>query len=172
MNWFMLALVGRDQTGIVARITQALYAAGATLGEASMIRLGGNFTMMLMVRHAGNAAALSALVQPIAKAMGLTFHIDPINGELHRHEQPNVGISVHGADRAGIVARVTSLLNDSGVNILNLDSDVGGSEAQPIYVMRIEGQTTRSIEELNQVLAPLVSEGIRIHVDELDAMVG
>ncbi|MEW8430322.1 MAG: amino acid-binding protein, partial [gamma proteobacterium symbiont of Ctena orbiculata] len=43
MNWQMLTLVGEDQPGIVARVTDALYRGGCTLGETSMIRLGGNF---------------------------------------------------------------------------------------------------------------------------------
>jgi glycine cleavage system transcriptional repressor len=172
MNWYMLVLVGRDQTGIVARITQALFGGGANLGEASMIRLGGNFTMMLMVNYPGDAHALAALAQPVADAMGLTVHIDPIRGELHRHAQPNVSVSVHGADRAGIVARVTTLLSDAGLNILNLESDVGGTEQQPIYVMHIDGSSDKTPEELQALLAPLAQEGIRVHVDALDSMVG
>jgi glycine cleavage system transcriptional repressor len=172
MNWYMLALVGRDQKGIVARITQALFDGGANLGEASMIRLGGNFTMMMMVSHAGDAKALTALAQPVADAMNLTLHIDPIQGELHHHAQPNVSVSVHGADRVGIVARVTTLLSDAGMNILNLESDVGGTEKQPIYVMHIEGSSTKSPDELQAILAQLAPEGIRVHVDALDSMVG
>ena len=44
-KWFMLILVGKDQPGIVAQITRALYEGEYNLGEASMVRLGGNFTV-------------------------------------------------------------------------------------------------------------------------------
>lgn len=171
-NWYMMALVGRDQVGIVARITEALYDGGANLGEASMIRLGGNFTMMLMVGYPGTANALAALVQPVANSMALTLHIDPIEGQLHRHTEPNVGVSVHGADQAGIVARVTALLATAGMNILNLESDVGGTEAQPIYIMHIEGHCATPVEKLRAALAPLAGENIKIHVESIDSMVG
>ncbi len=48
-NWLMLTLVGKDRPGIVAKISQSLFDMQGNLGEASMTRLGGNFTIMLMV---------------------------------------------------------------------------------------------------------------------------
>ena len=48
-NWYMLTVVGRDRPGIVSQVTLALYKGGGNLGEASMVRLGGNFSIMLMV---------------------------------------------------------------------------------------------------------------------------
>ena len=170
--WFMLALVGRDQAGIVARITAALYQGGANLGEASMLRLGGNFAMMLMVGHAGDARAIEQLVARDAQELGLTVHVDPIAGQLHRHIQPNMSVSVYGADRSGIVARVTGALANAGFHILNLESDVGGSDQQPLYIMHIEGQCASSIEQLQTVLADVIQDGIHIHFETIEPMVG
>ena len=48
-NWYMLTLIGEDKPGIVAAVTQSLYELGLNLGETSMLRLGGNFTIMMMV---------------------------------------------------------------------------------------------------------------------------
>jgi len=47
---YMVTVVGRDRPGIVAALTDALYRGGANLGETSMARLGGNFTIMLIDR--------------------------------------------------------------------------------------------------------------------------
>ena len=44
-----------------------------------------------------------------------------------------------GADRAGIVAQVTGQAAAAGLNILDLESDVGGTESHPIYILQIEG---------------------------------
>jgi len=49
-NWYMLTMVGKDRPGIVAEVSQVLFEAGGNLGEASMARLGGNFTVMLMLQ--------------------------------------------------------------------------------------------------------------------------
>ena len=106
-NWFMLAIVGRDQPGIVARVTQTLFDNGCHLGEASMARLGGSFTIMMMVNTDHNIDELQAILQPVISELGLQLHIDSIRGELHHHIEPNVCITVFGADRPGIVAQVT-----------------------------------------------------------------
>lgn len=171
-HWYMLALVGRDQAGIVARITQALFRGGANLGEASMLRLGGNFAMMMMVDYGGDAAAVQGLVQPEAQALGLTVHVDPIAGQLHRHMQSNMSVSVYGADRAGIVAGVTAVLADAGFHILNLESDVGGSDAKPLYIMHIEGYSAAAIEQVQEALAGFAADGIQLHVNPIQPMLG
>ncbi len=48
-NWYMLTAVGEDRAGIVAGVTKALFEGGCNLGDASMMRLGGSFSIMLMV---------------------------------------------------------------------------------------------------------------------------
>lgn len=171
-QWFMLALVGRDQAGIVARITQALYRGGANLGEASMLRLGGNFAMMLMVEFDGDARAVEQLIQADAQSLGLTLHVDPIAGQLHQHLQSNRSVSVYGADRAGIVAGVTGALAAAGFHILNLESDVGGSDQKPLYILHIEGYCAASVEELRTVLAAFAQHDSQIHIDAIEPMVG
>ncbi|MEE9258540.1 MAG: ACT domain-containing protein, partial [Nitrospinaceae bacterium] len=138
-NWFMLTLVGKDRVGIVAKVSQALFKGGCNLGEASMTRLGGNFTIMLMVQFDGETEALDSIISPVCDSLDLRRHVDRIEGELHHHVEPDVRISIHGADRAGIVAEATEALAEAGLNILNLESDVGGTEGNPIYIMHIEG---------------------------------
>ena len=49
-HWYMMTVVGKDRPGIVAHLSAALYDGGCNLGEASMIRLGANFSIMMMVR--------------------------------------------------------------------------------------------------------------------------
>jgi len=53
-KWYMLTVVGEDRPGIVAKLTHALFEGGCDLGEASMMRLGGSFTIMLMVKTDAN----------------------------------------------------------------------------------------------------------------------
>jgi len=171
-HWYMLTLVGKDRPGIVARVTSALYEGGCNLGEASMIRLGGNFTIMLMVHHEGTAQSLEAMVRPVADSLALRLHVDRIEGQLHRHVEPDVHISVYGADRAGIVAKVTGALAEAGLHILGLESDVAGSEEKPIYVMHIEGHASEGIEALRSALDLVRGDGIEAHLDPIDTLIG
>lgn len=171
-HWYMLTLVGQDRPGIVARLTHALFEGGCNLGEASMMRLGGNFTIMLMVQHEGTVKTLAGLVEPVAESLDLHLHVDRIEGHLHRHLEPDVRITVHGADRAGIVAQVTGALAEAGLNILDLESDVAGSAEQPIYILHIEGVAREGIEALRSALALVVHDGIEARIEPIETMVG
>jgi glycine cleavage system transcriptional repressor len=170
--WYMLALVGKDQPGIVAKVTKALFQGGCNLGEASMMRLGGNFSIMLMVESAEGVANIEARIGPVAKALGLQVHLDAIEPGLHKHLEPDVRITVHGADRAGIVAHVTDTLDAAGLNILDLESAVAGSEQHPIYVLSIEGQATQGMDALEAAAAKAAQTGIEVRVHAIDTVLG
>lgn len=171
-HWYMLTVVGEDRPGIVAALTQALFTLGAQLGEASMVRLGGNFTIMLMVNTDAPMPALEETLAPLMQSMGLRLHLDPIKAHLHEHLEPNVQVTVFGADRPGIVAEVTGALAQAGFNILDLNSDVGGSADKPIYVMLIDGYSEQGTAVLEAALAPVRRSGIEVRVTAVDTLIG
>jgi glycine cleavage system transcriptional repressor len=172
MKWQMLTLVGADQPGIVAQVTDALFRGGCTLGETSMIRLGGNFTIMMMVDGGQSEQALNACMAPVAEKLGLRYHLDPMHGGLHQHRVPNFQVRVNGADRAGIVSKVTGLLAASGFNILELDSDVVGSSDKPVYIMTIQGYAEETLEALEAALESLETDEIDVHVSPIETLIG
>ena len=171
-KWYMLTLVGKDRPGIVAHVAAALYEGGANLGETSMLRLGGNFTIMMMVQFSGKSHALRERVGGVAESLGLQLHIDPIDAHLHEHRIPDVRITVYGADRAGIVAKVTGVLAEAGLDILELESDVAGTEAEPIYIMSIEGHAAEGVPALESALEIVRAEGIDASLQAVDTLVG
>lgn len=171
-HWYMLTLVGKDRPGIVAKVTAALYDGGCNLGEASMMRLGGNFTIMLMVNFERSSKALTELIKPVAESLDLHLHLDRIEGRLHQHVAPDVRITVYGADRAGIVARVTAALAEAGLDITDLESMVAGSEDKPIYVMQIEGTAAEGIESLQAAVDVIRKDGVEAHLEPLDTLIG
>lgn len=171
-HWYMLTLVGKDRPGIVAHLSAALYDGGCNLGEASMMRLGGNFTIMMMVQFEGNISSLKHMVEPVAESMGLHLHLDRIEARLHQHLEPDVRISVYGADRAGIVARITGALAEAGLHILDMDTTVAGTEEKPIYIMQIEGHAAEGVEALQSALDVVAEKGIEAKLETIDTMVG
>ena len=82
-KWYMVTLVGKDRAGIVAHVTSAIFEAEGNLGETSMMRLGGNFTIMMMVQYSGNKKSLHDALSCVADSMSLTLHIDKISADLH-----------------------------------------------------------------------------------------
>jgi len=79
---------------------------------------------------------------------------------------------VYGADRPGIVAKITSTLAARNFNILDLESEVGGTREQPIYVMTIDGHSTESAATLENVLGPLWDKGVEVRITAIDTLVG
>jgi glycine cleavage system transcriptional repressor len=171
-KWYMLTLVGKDRPGIVAEVTHHLFQANCQLGEASMMRLGGNFTVMLMVQSGQELDELEALLKEKLVSLNLKFHMDPIEGHLHEHIIPDVCVSVHGADRPGIVAEVTRVLQQQQFHILDLESDVAGSEVEPIYIMHIDGKAQSDLESLEKELDKLRDNGIEVSVAPVDTLIG
>ncbi|MGD8567145.1 MAG: ACT domain-containing protein [Gammaproteobacteria bacterium] len=171
-NWYMLTVVGRDRPGIVAQVTEALFNEQCNFGEASMSRLGGNFTIMLMVQYDGDRQRLDDIVNVMAAKLGLHCHVDSIEGHLHDHREPDVRISVYGPDRTGIVAHVTGTLTQAGLEIYDLESDVGGTDDNPVYIMHIEGHAANGVDKLREALQAESEPGIETHLEEIDTVIG
>lgn len=171
-HWYMLSLLGENRPGIVAAVTGRLFEAGCNLGEASMMRLGGNFGVIMLVESELKPGALSDLLEPVAGDMGLTIHIDRVKSADHRNVVPDVCVTVHGADRAGIVAQVTAAAAGAGLDIVDLTSDVAGPPTAPIYILHIEGTAAQGVEAIETALQPLRNEGIRVDVMPIDTLIG
>jgi glycine cleavage system transcriptional repressor len=171
-EWKMLTLVGQDRPGIVAGITSALFETGAQLGEASMMRLGGNFTIMLMVKSDHNIDQLNQCIESVVSDMNLTSHFQEIEASLHQHEIPDFRITVYSADRPGIVSKTTTALLEAGFNIMDLESDVAGTEEDPIYIMNIEGIAAHGTEALEQAVEKIKSDGVNVDMTLIDVMIG
>ena len=170
MKWSVLTLVGADQPGIVASVTDALFKQGCSLAQASMMRLGANFSIMLRVSHA-DETDLHEVLGEICSAMSLQLHIDEDASNGKALEEPDVQVTVYGADRSGIVAQVTSVLAEAGLNIIDLETDVGGNANQPIYIMTMEGIASKGIDSLQAALQSL-DDDIEVNLDEISTLRG
>lgn len=138
-----------------------------------MVRIGVNFTIMLMVQFARTAEELDRILQTVCDSLDLRRHVDKIEGQLHRHLEPDVRLSVHGADRAGIVAQVTRVLAEAGFDILSLESDVGGTASDPLYIMHIERIASKGMDSLKNALKVFEGENdVEVHLSEIEILRG
>lgn len=169
----MVTLIGKDRTSIVSQVTAAIYEGGGNLGETSMMRLGGNFSIMMMVDFSGSSKDLKDVLSHVTDSLNLHLHIDHIEAKLHEHIIPDVRISVYGSDRVGIVSKVTRVLADAGLNVLDLESDVAGDSDKPIYILHIEGEASQGIKSIESALQAVKDEeGIDAELIEIDTLIG
>ena len=159
-KWSLLTLVGADQAGIVAAVTRALAQADCDLGETSMVRMGGSFSMMLRVKHEDQDLAL--LLKDVCDRLNLHLHVDDDTAGKNNIE-PDVNVTVYGADRSGIVAEVTAVLAEAGLNIIDLETAIAGTEDKPIYIMTIEGQAQKGVDAL-MAAAKNISAGVELNI--------
>lgn len=168
----LLTVTGRDRPGIVARTTQVLFETGCNIADSSMTRLGGAFTVMLIL-HLPPTLTLERLAEqfhPLADEMMLTIHVHPLSIEsaaVQGGDAPQVAtLSVLGADQPGIVFRVTQLLAEMACNIIDLYTRMLGSADKPVYSMVIEMEVPDSPDWPNRLQQRLtqLENGLNVEI--------
>jgi glycine cleavage system transcriptional repressor len=147
-----ITVIGPDRTGIVADVSEALAGVGANLTDSTMTRLRGHFTMTLICT--GPAAdEASAALAPLKDVVTEVRVVEPEKNTEDQGE-PYV-VSVHGADRLGIVAAVTRVVAAEGGNITDLSTRLAGK----LYVIIAEVDVPAGVaDELAQQLAVAAAE--------------
>jgi glycine cleavage system transcriptional repressor len=118
-----VTVIGRDRPGIIAEVTGVLADLGGNLEDSSMTLLRGHFTWTLIVDLDSTAEELGARLAHLG-ADGLVVSVLPVGPEEAPGEAGYI-LSVHGADRPGIVAGVTATLAKHGGNITDLSTRLG-----------------------------------------------
>ncbi|WP_250031483.1 glycine cleavage system protein R [Paractinoplanes maris] len=152
MHELAITVIGPDRTGIVADVAEALAAVGANLTDSTMTRLRGHFTMTLVCTGPSSAEAVEAL----ESLSGVVTSVSSVEPEDDRQAggEPYV-VSVHGADRLGIVAAVTRVVAAAGGNITDLSTRLAGT----LYVLLAEVDLPAgSAGELAEQLAVAAAE--------------
>ena len=131
MNELAITVIGPDRTGIVADVSEALAEVGANLSDSTMTRLRGHFAMTLICTGAAADDVEKALA-PISGVLATVRAVAP-EADTDAAGEPYL-VSVHGADRLGIVAAVTRVVAAAGGNITDLTTRLTG----PLYVLVAE----------------------------------
>jgi glycine cleavage system transcriptional repressor len=155
VNELAITVIGHDRPGIVADVAEALSGLGANLTDSTMTRLRGHFAMTL-VCDGPDADAVSRALDPLAADGRLLTTVRTVTPEADAEPagEPHL-MSVHGADRLGIVAAVTREVARAGGNITDLTTRLAG----PLYVLVAEvSLPPGAAEELRGRLAETAKE--------------
>jgi glycine cleavage system transcriptional repressor len=139
-----ISAMGKDRPGIVAEFSKVLYHLGCNLEETSMLLLRGEFAMILIVALPPSVSmdSLSSAIKQISKHMDLTTSLRELSlAETEHHRiKPDLlyVLSVYGADKPGIVFKVTEHLAQLKINITDLSTRIIESGSTQVYVMILE----------------------------------
>jgi len=156
MTSLAITVVGHDRPGIIAQAAEVLSQCGMNLEDSSMTLLRGHFAMTLICAGEANAAQIEAALQPLVNdSLDVTVREVPQEPQI-----PPLGstylVTVHGADRLGIVARLASVIAEAGGNITDLTTRLSGT----LYVLLAEVDLPGStdVESLRARLAEVSKE--------------
>ncbi len=124
-RYLVLTAMGADRPGLVEQLSRRIHQAGANIEDSRMAILGGDFAVILL--FSGDDAALERIQaeQPEWTArMGLTSSLKETTSRRALGEFLPYTLRISGVDRAGIVAQVSGLLAEHGINVEALDSRV------------------------------------------------
>lgn len=128
--------VGADRPGIIAAVTTALAAEGGNLLDSTMTVLGGHFAILLLVETDRAPGELEETLAAATAGLGLVVAVREVGAGAVTPPPTHV-LSVYGADRTGLVAAVSAVLAEAGVNVTDLSTSVlDGSHA--VYAMVFE----------------------------------
>lgn len=130
-----ITVLGHDRPGIIAEVTATLARRDANVEDSSMTLLRGHFAWTLVV---GTNASVREVAGDLAflESDGLVVSVLPVAAEEPRtnEEVQSFVVSVHGADRVGIVAAITGAIASYGGNVTDLQTRLGGG----LYVVVAE----------------------------------
>jgi glycine cleavage system transcriptional repressor len=131
-----------DRAGLVAAITGRLFDLGGNLGDTNFAVLGSGaeFTSVCEMPDAVSLAEVESDLKslPALKDGTLSvraFELSPVHGPqgkvTHR-------VTVSGADRPGLIARLSEVFGDYGANIVTLNAEHVPDGAKARYIIRFE----------------------------------
>ena len=153
---WMVTACGKDRPGIVAGVTKILYTLGCNLEDSAMTRLAGEFAIILIFSGPTKVTeeALRKAFEPVSRRLHLAVHLKPLTERKAttpaKRGTPYL-ISVYGADRPGIVFRVSEALATAGINITDVEtrrsaSPVSGRRQTSLYLMLLEIELPTRLE--------------------------
>ena len=136
-----ISAVGHDRPGIVAAVTAVLMEQGCNLEDTSMTILRGQFAMMLVVDvpEGAGPVSLEAALAEVADSYDLSVRARAVDDDAATaYTGAPWTVVVYGADRPGIVHRVTAALAARDANVVDLTTRVIGEGDSPSYAMVLE----------------------------------
>jgi glycine cleavage system transcriptional repressor len=145
--------------------------------DSSMTKLRGEFALILMVSVATEIyPAFKSDVEGKQAELGLTITVRELKpDELTEadHSDRFFLVRVYGADRTGIVARVTREIAELGLNVTDVQTKMITQDKGDVFVMLLEATAPESLteEKVKATLSPLSEElGVTISAEEIEVM--
>jgi len=168
---YIMTAFGKDRPGIVADVTELLYASNCNLEDTTMSMLADEFTInLLFSSNAENIVqTLVEKCRDLEQQKSISAFIRPLKeSRIARQERfSTCTLHVEGMDQAGIVYKISQFLSANGLNIVDLKSTMKATpeSGAALYLMDIHIQVPDSSStEVFEEALNLVAEELNVEI--------
>lgn len=169
-NTYRVVVIGNEKSiSILRRLSTDLAQDGCDIIATSSFSLCGNFVIMMIVNSDLSKTEQRDLLQSTTDEYKLQLVIDHIDDFDPTHDHPEVTIRIRGNDRIGVFSYCMAILNDAGLDVLSMHSDLLGkasSGEEQEFLNIIKGRATDGIDELNRAAENLRKNKIDVEISE------
>ena len=167
----VVTIVGTDKRGLVAEVTETIAKGQANIIESSMMRLGGEFAMMMLLNVKAEQREECNRTLENFESQGMEVFVRET--DLSRVEKFQgfvpYEISVWGADHEGIIHAVSEHLTDAHIQLEDVETEVTKAPitGTPLFSMvaEVAAPPTLSLHQLRDKMDDLSDElGVDISV--------
>ncbi len=127
MDYIIISAFGSDRPGIVSHLTGAITSHGGNIEESRMVKLGTDFTTMILVSV--STEWTESLTVTLNGIQDLQIFVQKTSPFTLDTTIPKCEIHLSGADNEGLVHKVAERLAKKGINIEEMET---GTENAPI----------------------------------------
>ncbi|MBI1912603.1 MAG: ACT domain-containing protein [Deltaproteobacteria bacterium] len=145
-----LIAIGPDKTCIVAALSKSLFEHDCSIGDSIMTVIEDSFAIILIIStpSAKKRDSLIKDLKKIEKAFNFDIIVKELGKRVEHLLQPNSLITLHGVDRPGVLFKISDLLSQSGISIIELETKtIPAKDGSTLFVMVIEAHAA-STEDL------------------------
>jgi glycine cleavage system transcriptional repressor len=151
-EWISVSVMGHDRPGIVAGVAKVLFENACNIEALSQTVVMGQFAMVVVAAplKGSDVARLHTDLEALAQAIDLEIHIRTLTPDeklpFPAAETEHFVITVRGADRPGLVAAITAILAEQGINITRLGAEVVPLDQQLDYIQIYEVDIPKQLD--------------------------
>lgn len=152
---YILTFIGKDRPGLVKRLSTLIAGLDGSWQQSQMSRLAGQFAGVVEIRLP--EAQAEALEQALAELQndGISVQLTAGSGE-DSDSGRQLGLTLIGPDRNGIISELSSALADHHINLVHLETMVSSApmSAEALFEAEAEAQapTGLDVNELQDIL--------------------
>jgi glycine cleavage system transcriptional repressor len=137
----VLSAIGKDQTGIVDRLTRVVYDLELNINDSRMTVMGGEFAVQMLIEGAWNQIAmLETMLPDLESKLGLTIHSKRTDIRVTDTEIRPYTVEVFALDHPGIVHNLASFFSQHHINIeeLHTSSYAAPHTGTPMFSVHLQ----------------------------------